>query len=106
LASRNSKCYGASAGGGPAEGLDQTTLAKKLACSPAQISATVERMRSRGWIEARQTPGDRRRNLWQRTTSGNRLLEQMLAAASQLPKCAADQILGSGHSGHAGEVAA
>jgi DNA-binding MarR family transcriptional regulator len=69
---------------GPAAGLDQTTLAKKLAYSPAQISATVERLRSRGWISQRPLPGDRRRHLWQLSAEGHRLIEQMLAAAGYL----------------------
>jgi DNA-binding MarR family transcriptional regulator len=70
---------------GPAGGLDQTTLAKQLACSPAQVSATVERMRSRGWITPWQRPGDRRRNLWRLSPDGNRLVDEMLAAAGFLP---------------------
>jgi DNA-binding MarR family transcriptional regulator len=69
---------------GPADGLDQTTLAKRLACSPAQVSATVERLRSRGWISQHQLPDDRRRNLWQLSAGGNDLLEKMVTAAGYL----------------------
>ena len=71
---------------GPAEGLDQTTLAKKLACSAAQVSATVERLRSRGQISQRQLPGDRRRHLWQLSAAGNQQLDEMFAAAGCLPR--------------------
>jgi DNA-binding MarR family transcriptional regulator len=65
-------------------GLDQTTLARELAYSPAQVSATVERMRAAGWIIQRQTRADRRRHLWQLSESGQRLLNEMLAAAGLL----------------------
>jgi len=68
-------------------GLDQTSLAKSIACSPAQVSATVERIRLRGWIAQRHSPSDRRRNLWQLTAEGNQLLDQMLVASSALCPC-------------------
>jgi len=60
------------------DGIDQTTLARELALSPAQVSATVERLRAGGWIEQRPALGDRRRNLWQLTSGGQRLLTRML----------------------------
>jgi DNA-binding MarR family transcriptional regulator len=66
------------------EGFDQTTLARRLACSPAQISATVERMRAEGWITQQSAPGDRRRHLWQLTVRGQELLIDMLRAADHL----------------------
>jgi DNA-binding MarR family transcriptional regulator len=69
-----------------ADGLDQTTLARRLACSPAQVSATVERLRLRGSIAQHQMPGDRRRNLWQLTAEGSALLDRMFAAAGYLPR--------------------
>jgi DNA-binding MarR family transcriptional regulator len=71
---------------GPVDGVDQTTLAKKLACSPAQVSATVERLRLRGWISQHQLPGDRRRHVWQLSAAGRQLLDQMFAAAGYLPR--------------------
>jgi DNA-binding MarR family transcriptional regulator len=64
------------------EGLDQSTLARQLAASPAQISATVERVRARGWISQQDVAGDRRRHFWRLSTSGQNLLEQMLIAAA------------------------
>jgi DNA-binding MarR family transcriptional regulator len=70
----------------PADGVDQTTLAKQLACSPAQVSATVERLRSRAQISQHQLAGDRRRHLWQLSAAGSQLLDQMLAAAGYLPR--------------------
>jgi DNA-binding MarR family transcriptional regulator len=78
-------------------GSDQTTIARALACSPAQISATVERMRAGGWITQQNAPGDRRRRLWELSAQGQLLLAEMLLAADQLrfpatnaAKCASD----------------
>ena len=77
----------------PGNGCDQTTIARQLACSPAQISTTVERMRTAGWITQQNAPGDRRRRLWQLSAQGQVLLEEMLRAANQLqyPVKIADQ---------------
>jgi DNA-binding MarR family transcriptional regulator len=66
------------------DGLDQTTLAKKLLISPAQISTTVERAHARQWILRQTVPGDRRRHLWRLTPAGQQLLDEMLAAAGLL----------------------
>jgi DNA-binding MarR family transcriptional regulator len=60
--------------------LDQTTLAGALAFSPAQISASVERLRVQGHISATDS-SDRRRHHWQLTATGRELLDQMLVAA-------------------------
>ena len=65
-------------------GCDQTTIARELACSPAQISTTVERMRASGWITQQAAPGDRRRRLWQLSPQGDALLAKMLRAADEL----------------------
>jgi DNA-binding MarR family transcriptional regulator len=65
-------------------GFDQTTLARWLAYSPAQVSSTVERLRARGWIVQHAIDGDRRRNLWHVTASGGSLIAEMLRAASEL----------------------
>jgi DNA-binding MarR family transcriptional regulator len=65
-------------------GCDQTTIARQLACSPAQISTTVERMRAAGWIAQQSAPGDRRRRLWQLSAQGQALLAEMLRAANEL----------------------
>jgi MarR family transcriptional regulator, temperature-dependent positive regulator of motility len=66
------------------DGLDQTTLARKLANSPAQISGTVERARAKGWIAQESAPGDRRRHLWRLTGDGRVLITQMVQAATML----------------------
>ena len=67
-----------------AEGLDQTTLAKALVCSAAQVSAIVERLKARGWIQQRPEAQDRRRHLWQLSPAGQSLLSEMLTAAGYL----------------------
>jgi DNA-binding MarR family transcriptional regulator len=65
-------------------GRDQTTLAGELGFSPAQVSATVERLRTRLLILKQTVPGDRRRHFWQLSAGGRKLLDQMLYAAAQL----------------------
>jgi DNA-binding MarR family transcriptional regulator len=66
------------------DGRDQTGLAASVACSPAQISATVERLRAKGWIVQRQKPGDRRRHVWQLSAEGATLFGEMLLAVGHL----------------------
>lgn len=65
-------------------GFDQTTLARRLAYSPAQVSATVERLRTHGRIIQHAIEGDRRRNLWRLTATGSAILTEMLSAAPDL----------------------
>jgi DNA-binding MarR family transcriptional regulator len=65
-------------------GLDQTSLAKALACSAAQVSAVVERLQARGWIQQRPEIHDRRRHLWQLSPAGQSLVVQFLNAGDQL----------------------
>jgi DNA-binding MarR family transcriptional regulator len=62
-----------------AERLDQSTLASRLALSPAQISMTVDRLGAKGWITCAIEPDDRRRKLRQLTADGQSLLAKMLA---------------------------
>lgn len=64
--------------------IDQTALATALAFSPAQVSACVEKMRGRGLISQREVPGDRRRRLWQLSSGGCVLLEQLAQVASKI----------------------
>jgi DNA-binding MarR family transcriptional regulator len=61
------------------DGVDQTTIAQWLALSPAQVSATVERMNAQSWIVPHTNPTDRRRRLWQMSSSGRALWSSMLA---------------------------
>ena len=66
------------------DGLDQTSLARKLAISPAQVSAIVEHARARDWIYQPSAASDRRRRVWQLSARGRELLEHMLSAAALL----------------------
>lgn len=65
-------------------GVDQSSLARRLALSPAQVSATVERLRRGGWIFSLAVQGDRRRRLWQLTGAGHALLAKMLVDTERL----------------------
>jgi DNA-binding MarR family transcriptional regulator len=70
--------------GGDGSGFDQTTLARRLAYSTAQVSATVEKLRGRGWIAQRAAGNDRRRNLWHLSTDGASIVAAMVQAAHEL----------------------
>lgn len=65
-------------------GFDQTTLARRLAYSTAQVSATVEKLRARSWITQQAVGGDRRRNLWRLSTDGASAVATMLQTAHEL----------------------
>jgi DNA-binding MarR family transcriptional regulator len=62
----------------PAEGLDQTTIAHRLALSAAQVSASVERLRQRGWTVQQAAAGDRRRHLWRLSEPGRGVVGDLL----------------------------
>ena len=62
----------------PTEGLGQSQLASRLAASPAQISAQVERLRAGGLVEARRDQSDRRRQFWRPTPAGEAAIRQVL----------------------------
>jgi DNA-binding MarR family transcriptional regulator len=64
-----------------AEGVDQITIAQLLALSPAQVSATVERLRVVGYIVQQAVPGDRRRHLWRLSEAGRNRSTAMLRDA-------------------------
>jgi len=59
-------------------GIDQTTLASRLAYSAGQVSATVEKLRKRGLISQHEVPGDRRRRLWQLSADGQSLVGELI----------------------------
>lgn len=68
---------------GRACGLDQASLAESLGCSPAQVSALVERQRVRGTLVGCVAPGDRRRQIWQITPAGSRIVLAMIDSVGQ-----------------------
>lgn len=63
----------------PGDGADQTTIARRLAFSPARVSTTVERLRADGLIVQHLTVGDRRRHRWRLSGVGQARVRQMLA---------------------------
>jgi len=65
------------------DGVDQTSLAKELVISPAQVSSCVERLRVRELIVHEVAAADRRRHLWQLTRGGNELLDKVVQAANE-----------------------
>lgn len=78
-------CHGAGA-----EVAIQGQLASLVGLSPAQLSAMVERLRVRGWIEAYRTPDDRRRQRLKLSVLGlDRLLEadRLLGGVSSAARC-------------------
>jgi DNA-binding MarR family transcriptional regulator len=71
--------------GGSSPGVVQGELAAAIGVSPALMSGTVERLRSRELITRHRSPIDRRRQVWQTTSSGQACLarlRQRLAALS------------------------
>ena len=58
---------------------DQRQLTAELGLSPAQVSGLVEKLRVQGALVPSAAAGDRRRQLWQLTTSGTALLEEIAA---------------------------
>jgi DNA-binding MarR family transcriptional regulator len=72
-----------------ATGVDQTTLATRLAISPAQVSACVEKLRARGLIAQFEVSGDRRRRLWRCSAGGSEVLQKIMQAAHSSREAAA-----------------
>jgi DNA-binding MarR family transcriptional regulator len=70
-------------------GVDQTTLAASLAFSPPQVSACVEKLRTRGLIAQQEATGDRRRRLWQLSADGTAILQKVVIATGESREAAA-----------------
>jgi DNA-binding MarR family transcriptional regulator len=70
----------------PPEGLDQQELAQRLAVSPAQVSAQVERLARRGLLQCRAADGDRRRRLWEITPAGATVLSGIRESCRRLAR--------------------
>jgi DNA-binding MarR family transcriptional regulator len=90
----------------PADGFDQTALATTLAFSPAQISASVERLRAQGWICSNGSIADRRRRHWKLSEAGLELIDQMLVAATLLRSQGEGRTPPTDHFGRSGREAA
>ena len=78
-------------------GLDQITLAKRVAFDAATSGSVIGRLEAKGWVRRDADPQDRRRKLLFLTPAGARALEAMntavATAQSQMlaPLSAADQ---------------
>jgi DNA-binding MarR family transcriptional regulator len=74
--------------GGNSPGVVQGELAAAIGVSPALMSGTVERLRSRELITRHRSPIDRRRQVWQTTIRGHaclaRLRERLAALSAAL----------------------
>ena len=68
---------------------DQTEIAAAIGCSPAQVSSLVEHLRKKRLILAIPSPEDRRRQQWQLTPAGCRMLERVIASVDQAGRAAA-----------------
>jgi len=64
------------------EGLSQTALAQRLMVSPALVSGLVEQLRRRRLLTGQRDQDDRRRQVWRVTSSGQTLVQGILAAVT------------------------
>ena len=67
----------------PSAPWDQIHLAEQLGCSPARVSAVVERLSRAGQIVGQAASADRRRNLWRLSAQGRDLLEAIIAGEAE-----------------------
>jgi DNA-binding MarR family transcriptional regulator len=70
--------------GGNSPGVVQGDLAAAIGVSPALMSGTVERLRSRELIARHRSPIDRRRQVWQTTGLGQACLARLRGRLSAL----------------------
>ena len=65
-------------------GVDQTTLAKRVAFDPATSGSVIGRLESKGWVDRCADPVDRRRKLLVLTPEGQQALSGMQSAVAQV----------------------
>jgi DNA-binding MarR family transcriptional regulator len=65
-------------------GVDQITLAHRVAFDPATSGSVIGRLESKGWVERRADSQDRRRKLLVLTPSGHQALAEMLSAVAAI----------------------
>jgi len=63
-------------------GVDQITLANRVAFDPATSGSVIGRLESKGWVERRSDSVDRRRKLLVLTPEGHMALTGMLSAVA------------------------
>lgn len=71
-------------------GIDQRTLARSIALDASTTGGVVDRLNSRGWIERRTSPEDRRARVLAITAEGRAVLAQAQPAMRRVQ----EQILG------------
>jgi DNA-binding MarR family transcriptional regulator len=65
-------------------GVDQTTLATRVAFDPATSGSVIGRLESKGWVARRSDDVDRRRKLLVLTPEGQKALTGMLSAVASV----------------------
>ena len=63
-------------------GVDQITLAKRVAFDPATSGSVIGRLESKGWVDRCEDPVDRRRKLLVLTPQGQQALSGMQSAVA------------------------
>ena len=63
-------------------GVDQVTLAKRVAFDPATSGSVIGRLESKGWVARRADDGDRRRKLLVLTPEGMKAWSRMQSAVA------------------------
>jgi DNA-binding MarR family transcriptional regulator len=60
------------------DGLDQVTLARRVALDASTSGNTLERMAQKGWVERKVDPEDRRRRVLSLTQAGRAVFEDLI----------------------------
>jgi DNA-binding MarR family transcriptional regulator len=60
------------------DGLDQVTLARRVALDASTSGNTLERMAQKGWVERKIDPQDRRRRVLSLTPEGRHIFESLI----------------------------
>lgn len=60
-----------------AQGIDQITMAERVAFDPATIGSVIGRLEAKGWLRRESATNDRRRKLLWLTPEGERLTDAM-----------------------------
>jgi DNA-binding MarR family transcriptional regulator len=60
------------------DGLDQVTMARRLALDASTSGNTLERMAQKGWVVRKVDPEDRRRRVLSLTPAGRKLFEKLM----------------------------
>jgi DNA-binding MarR family transcriptional regulator len=64
-------------------GMAQSEMAAAVGISAARMSGLVEHLRQRGYLISRRSESDRRRQLWQPTAEGRKVLQSIAESVAQ-----------------------